>query len=83
MLWQTKPRQYLRIYDTSTNEVFNRKIRSIFTTQFKLEVTCLIVEQKYSYPEVCRALDVRESSLRRRVTQLQKERVARHLNQFL
>jgi len=33
-----------------------------------------IVEQKYSYPEACRALDIGESALGRWVGQLQAER---------
>ena len=50
------------------------KQRRTFTTEFKLEAASLIVDQKYRYPEACRALDVGESALRRWVSQLREER---------
>lgn len=50
------------------------KQRRTFTTEFKLEAASLIVDQKYNYPEACRALDVGESALRRWVSQLREER---------
>ena len=47
-----------------------REIRS-FTPEFKLEAASLVVDQNYSLPEACRALDMGESALRRWVKQLE------------
>ena len=48
--------------------------RRTFTTEFKHEAACLVLDENYSIPEACRSLDVGESALRRWVTQLEKER---------
>lgn len=50
------------------------KQRRSFTPEFKLEAASLVVDQHYSIPEACRALDVGESAMRRWVTQLEAER---------
>lgn len=44
------------------------KQRRSFTPEFKLEATSLVVDQNYSIPEACRALDEGESAMRRWVT---------------
>lgn len=55
------------------------KQRRTFTTQFKLETASLIVDQKYSYREACRALDVGESALQRWVLNYERSvKVKRH-----
>lgn len=48
--------------------------RRSFTPEFKLEAASLVVDQNYSIPEACRALDLGESALRRWVKQLEAER---------
>lgn len=48
--------------------------RRSFTPKFKLEAASLVVDQNYSVPEACQALDVGESALHRWVKQLQAER---------
>ncbi|WP_276313180.1 transposase [Shewanella zhuhaiensis] len=50
-----------------------RKRRS-FTPEFKLEAASLVLHRGYSIPEACRSLDIRESALRRWVSQLEAER---------
>ena len=50
-----------------------RKRRS-FSTEFKHEAACLVLDQGYSVPEACRSLDVCETALRRWVGQLKLER---------
>jgi transposase len=50
-----------------------RKRRS-FSTEFKHEAACLVVDQGYSMTEACRSLDVGETGLRRWVDQLKAER---------
>lgn len=50
------------------------KQRRSFTPEFKLEAASLVIDQNYSIPEACRAVDVGESALRRWVKQLQDER---------
>ncbi len=46
-----------------------RKRRS-FTTEFKHEAACLVVDQGYTYPEACRSLDLAPTALRCWVKQL-------------
>ncbi len=50
-----------------------RKRRS-FTSEFKQESACLVLDQGYTMPEASRAVDVGESTLRRWVDQLKAER---------
>ena len=50
------------------------RLRRSFTTEFKLEVVSLVLDQGYSLPEASRSLDVGETVLRRWVQQLQSER---------
>lgn len=54
--------------------------RRSFTPEFKLEAASLVVDQNYSVPEACQALDVGESALRRWVKQLQKACCVDRLN---
>ena len=51
-----------------------KKQRRSFTTEFKQEAACLVLDQGYSVPEASRSLDVGETALRRWVKQLQEER---------
>ena len=51
-----------------------RRARRNFTTEFKHEAACLIIDQGYSYPEACRSLDLTPTALRNWVKQLQEER---------
>jgi transposase len=51
-----------------------KRERRSFTTEFKHEAACLVVDQGYSIPEACRSLDVGESVMRRWVKQLKQER---------
>jgi len=48
--------------------------RRTFTTEFKHEAACLVLDQGYTLAEACRALDVGETALRRWVSQLEAER---------
>jgi transposase len=50
------------------------KQRRSFSTEFKREAACLVVDQGYSVPEACRSLDIGQSALRRWVKQLEQER---------
>ena len=50
------------------------RLRHLFTAEFKLEATSLVLDQGYSVPEASRSLDVGETVLRRWVQQLQSER---------
>ena len=45
-----------------------------FSTEFKHEAACLVLDQGYSVPEAYRSLDVGETALRRWVDQLKLER---------
>ena len=45
-----------------------------FTAEFKHETACLVLDQHYSVSEACRAMSVGETSLRRWINQLKKER---------
>jgi len=51
-----------------------RRARRIFTTEFKYEAACLVLDQGYSYTEACRSLDLTATALRNWVKQLQEER---------
>ena len=51
-----------------------KKQRRSFTPDFKLEAASLVLDQGYSIPEACRALDVGETAMRRWVDQLRAER---------
>ena len=50
------------------------RLRHLFTAEFKLEATSLVLDQGYSVPEASRSLDVGETVLRRWVQQLHSER---------
>ena len=45
-----------------------------FSTEFKQEAACLVLDQGYSIPEASRSLDVGETALRRWVKQFRAER---------
>ncbi len=51
----------------------NRQRRS-FSTEFKHEAACLVLDQGYSIPEACRSLDLGATALRNWVQQLKLER---------
>ncbi len=51
-----------------------KRQRRSFTTEFKQEAACLVLDQGYSIPEASRSLDVGETALRRWVKQLKAER---------
>ncbi len=51
-----------------------KKQRRTFSTEFKHETACLVLDQGYSIPEASRSLDVGETALRRWVQQLKLER---------
>jgi len=48
--------------------------RRSFTPEFKRDAALLVVEQGYSVPEACRAMDVGETAMRRWVKQLKAEK---------
>ncbi len=48
--------------------------RRSFSTEFKHEAACLVLDQGYSITEACRSLGVGSTALRRWVQQLQDER---------
>ena len=50
------------------------KKRRSFSTEFKFEAACLVLDEGYSMAEACRSLDVGETALRRWVDQLKIER---------
>ncbi len=50
------------------------KKRPNFSSEFKQEAACLVLDQGYSVPEACRALGIGETALRRWVKQLSAER---------
>ena len=50
------------------------KKRRSFSTEFKHEAACLVVDRGYSTTEAIRSLDVGETGLRRWVDQLKAER---------
>ena len=51
-----------------------KKQRRSFSTEFKQEAACLVLDQEYSVLEACRSLDIGETALRRWVEQLRFER---------
>ena len=51
-----------------------KRQRRSFSTEFKHEATCLVLDLGYSIPEACRSLDLGETALRRWVDQLKQER---------
>jgi transposase len=51
-----------------------KRQRRSFTTEFKHETACLVLDQGYSIPEASRAIDVGETTIRRWVEQLKTER---------
>ena len=51
-----------------------KRQRRTFSTEFKHETACLVLDQGYSIPEASRSLDVGETALRRWVQQLKLER---------
>lgn len=51
-----------------------KKQRRTFSTEFKHEAACLVLDQGYSVLEACRSLGVGETALRRWVDQLKLER---------
>lgn len=50
-----------------------RRARRTFSAEFKAEAVKLITERKYSIAQVCKELDICETVLRRRVSQVQAE----------
>ena len=48
--------------------------RNKFTSEFKIESACLVLDQGYSVSEACAALGVGDTALRRWVAQLEQER---------
>lgn len=48
--------------------------RRTFTTEFKHEAACLVLDKGYKLPEASRSLNVGETALRRWVQQLEAER---------
>ena len=51
-----------------------KKQRRSFSTEFKHEAACLVLDQGYSILEACRSLDAGETALCRWVDQLKLER---------
>lgn len=51
-----------------------KRQRRSFSTEFKREAACLVLDQGYSISEACRSLDVGETALRRWIDQLKAER---------
>ncbi len=51
-----------------------KKQRRSFSTEFKHEAACLVLDQGYAILEACRSLDIGETALRRWVQQLELER---------
>ena len=51
-----------------------KRQRRSFSTEFKHEAACLVVDQGYSIPQASRSLDVGETAIRRWVHQLKAER---------
>ncbi len=51
-----------------------KRQRRTFSTEFKHETACLVLDQGYSIPEASRSLDVGETALRRWIQQLKLER---------
>lgn len=55
-----------------------KRPRRSFSTEFKHEAACLVVDRVYSIPQASRSLDVGETAIRRWVRQLKAERGVRH-----
>jgi transposase len=51
-----------------------KRQRRSFSTEFKHEAACLVLDQGYSITDACRSLGVGSTALRRWVQQLQDER---------
>ena len=51
-----------------------KKQRRSFSTEFKHEAACLVLDQGYAVLEACRSLDIGETALRRWVQQMELER---------
>jgi len=51
-----------------------KRQRRTFSTEFKHETACLVLDQGYSIPEASRSLDVGETALRRWIQQSKLER---------
>jgi len=51
-----------------------KRQRRSFSTEFKHEAACLVLDQGYSIAEASRSLDIGETALRRWVDQLKVER---------
>src|SRR5512139_926116 len=51
--------------------------RRSFTTQFKHDAASLVVDQGYTVPEACEAMNVGQTAMRRWVEQLEQERNGR------
>jgi transposase len=51
-----------------------KKNRRSFTTEFKHEAACLVLDQGYSVSEACQSLGVGDTALRRWIKQLEAER---------
>ncbi|AIK18041.1 IS3 family transposase [Glaesserella parasuis] len=50
-----------------------RRPRRTFSAEFKAEAVKLITERKYSITQACKELDIGETALRRRLSQVQTE----------
>jgi len=51
-----------------------KKQRRIFTAEFKQEAASMVLDQQRAVSEVCQALDIGDTTLRRWIDQLQEER---------
>lgn len=51
-----------------------KRLRRTFTTEFKHEAACLVLDQGYSYTEAARSLSICSTAIRTWVSQLQAER---------
>jgi transposase len=51
-----------------------RRERRDYTTEFKREAACLVVDQGYTYRQACESLDLTATALRSWVNQLKEER---------
>ena len=48
--------------------------RRIFTLEFKKDAASLVLDQSYSVPQACEALNIGDTAMRRWVKQLEQER---------
>ncbi|MDG6765356.1 transposase [Glaesserella parasuis] len=60
-----------------------RRPRRTFSAEFKAEAVKLITERKYSITQACKELDIGETALRRRVSQVQAEYLRLKSRSFL